>query len=226
MKMEPGYILRLPLSPVSFQNTLDLKGVEDSIPAEKAQEYLTENFKFSLPLLQDLSLAVNEALVFSIIQQEGGRVNDGWCFFGKTSYIGWLLNLSISTVNNCLKKLSSLKLVKVKSKGRYGHCIYYQPFKENGKEILIPKILFRNKMICPVAAFLYSYLYFLSKNDYYQEPGYVQFSGQQFADSFHIARSSVAKYLSILNNLGLVEIYERPSKVLIIHVNKIPSLIL
>lgn len=221
MKMEPGYILRLPLSPILFENTLDLEEIGSFIPTEEVKEYLVENFKLPLELLQDFSLTVNEALAFSIIQQEGEELNEGWCFSGKTSYLGWLLNLSTSTVNNCLKGLSKRKLIELKAKGRYGRYIYYQPLKEKGKEILIPKILFRSREICPIAAFLYGYLYFLSKNDYYKEPGCVQFSGQQFAEDFHIARSSVAKYFSILNNLGLVEIYERPSKVLIIHVNKI-----
>lgn len=214
-KVLDGYTKRESYRQIGFKKGFDLS-LFSGWPENQRREYLSSSLSVPIDLLQQ-NLTPSAVVLYSLICEDAVEENDELIFRTNQSYFKRRLNFNRLTITRGLNRLENAGLIKkdVDLNNRAGETTTIRPlknfFSSSSKSIQICNGLFYNSQFSPALMLTYGYI-FLNSNDpaiKSKKDGIYEFSVNKEAKNLSVNRVSLLSHLDELNDLEVVEIYEK-----------------
>lgn len=212
-----GYVKREPKQQIDFKKDFDFS-LLSSWPEAQKLEYLSSSLLVPMDLLQN-DLTPTAVVLYSLICEDAVEENNELVFRGNRSYFERRLNFSTLTAIRTLKKLEEVGFIK-KEIDIYnrasGETITIYPLKDfflsSSESIQICNGLFYNSRFSPALMLAYGYIFsnYNKSTVKSKDDGFRDFPIGEELKILGMTRSSLFRYLNELNNMGVIEIYEKP----------------
>lgn len=214
-KVLDGYTKRESYRQIGFKKGFDLSQFSDWPEAQK-REYLSSSLLVPMDLLQQ-NLTPSAVILYSLICEDAVEENGEFVFRTSQSYFKGRLNFNRLTITRTLNRLEEAGLIKkdVDLNQASGETTIIRPLKDfspsSSKSFQICNGLFYNSQFSPALMLTYGYV-FSNSNDpaiKSKKDGICEFSVNKEAKNLGVNRVSLLSHLDELNDLEVVEIYEK-----------------
>lgn len=211
-----GYTKREPEQQIDFKKDFDLS-LFSNWPDSQRREYLSSSLLVPLDLLQN-DLTPPAIVLYSLICEDAVEENGELVLRTNRSYFKRRLNFSSLTITRALSRLEEAELIKKDAEPSNqfsSKTIVIRPLKDfsssSPKNIQICNGLFYSSQFSPNLILTYSYIFSNSNAPGIKSKrnGICEFSVNKEAKNLGVSRIALFGYLNELNDLGIVEIYEK-----------------
>lgn len=214
-KVLDGYTKRESYRQIGFKKGFDLSRFSGWPEAQK-REYLSSSLSVPMDLLQQ-NLTPSTVILYSLICEDAVEENGELILRTSQSYFKERLNFNRLTITRGLNRLEEAGLIKkdVDLNRASGETTIIRPLKDfftsSSKSFQICNGLFYNSQFSPALMLTYGYIFSNSSDPVIksQKDGVCEFSVNKEAKNLSVTRISLLGYLDELNDLEVVEIYEK-----------------